>query len=83
LDGLSTFHNVATVETGVYFVPTAPGSSLKFFGFATNTISSIATLDKPLESSEAGLSVSPDNRWILYTFFDQAGSELMLVEKFR
>jgi Tol biopolymer transport system component len=83
LDGLSTFHNVAIVETGVYFVPTASGSSLKFLSFATNTISPIATLDKPLEFSEAGLSVSPDKRWILYTFFDQAGSELMLVEKFR
>jgi hypothetical protein len=31
----------------------------------------------------SGVAVSPDGRWILYTPFDQAGSELMLVENFR
>jgi len=30
-----------------------------------------------------GVSVSHDGRWILYTEFDQAGSELMLVQNFR
>jgi eukaryotic-like serine/threonine-protein kinase len=83
LDGLSTFHNIAVVETGVYFVPMAAHSSLHFFSFATNKISSVATLDKPLTINEGGLAVSPDNRWILYTQFDQVGSELMLVENFR
>jgi Tol biopolymer transport system component len=82
LDGLSTFHDLAIVATGVYFVPKAAGSTVQFFSFATNKISSVATLDKPLDIGEAGLAVSPDNREILYTQFDQAGSELMLVENF-
>ena len=30
-----------------------------------------------------GVAVSPDGRWLLFSEFDQAGSELMLVEGFR
>jgi hypothetical protein len=50
-------------------------------------------VQKPREAGKAtklldiaglgGVSVSPDGRWILYTQFDQAGSELMLMENFR
>nr|MBA2647064.1 hypothetical protein [Pyrinomonadaceae bacterium] len=30
-----------------------------------------------------GLSVSPDERWVLYTQYDRKGSDIMLVENFR
>jgi hypothetical protein len=36
-----------------------------------------------LETDESAISVSPDERWILYTQIDQAGSNLVLVENFR
>jgi hypothetical protein len=31
----------------------------------------------------AGLAVSPDERWVLYTQEDQRSSDIMLVENFR
>jgi Tol biopolymer transport system component/predicted Ser/Thr protein kinase len=109
LEGLSSYLNLAIVDSGVFFVPTrlpnsdrrlassvrstialraaamgsqgtAAGSSLQFLSFATHKISPVVKSDKPLD---LGLAVSPDGRWILYTQFDQAGSELMLVENFR
>jgi hypothetical protein len=39
-------------------------------------------LEKPL-GGVRGLTVSPDGRWILYTQFDQRGSDIMLMENFR
>jgi hypothetical protein len=36
-----------------------------------------------LDTGNSALSVSPDERWILYTQFDQVGSNLVLVENFR
>jgi Tol biopolymer transport system component/predicted Ser/Thr protein kinase len=36
-----------------------------------------------LDGGNTAISVSPDERWILYTQIDQAGSNLVLVENFR
>ena len=35
-----------------------------------------------LERTATALSVSPDERWVLYTQYDQTGSNLVLVENF-
>jgi Tol biopolymer transport system component/DNA-binding winged helix-turn-helix (wHTH) protein len=87
LEGLSNYLNVAIVDKGVYFVPsrnTAVGSSVQFLSFVTNKIRPVVSVEKPLDlNALGGLTVSPNGRWILYTQFDQAGSELMLVDNFR
>lgn len=87
LEDVSNYLNLALVQSGVFFVPsrdTAAGSSLQFLSFATNKIRTVANFEQPLDfGGFGGVSVSPDGRWILYTQFDQAGSELMLVENFR
>jgi Tol biopolymer transport system component len=83
LEELSAYQNVAFVAGGIYFVPTqkASGDSfIQFVSFATNNISTIATLEK---ASVQGITVSPDGKWILYSLQQQSGSELMLVENFR
>lgn len=84
LDGLNDYVDLAIVQGGVVFVPRRDTASLQFLSFATNNIRLLANFDRPIAlSAGAGLSVSPDGRWILCTHFEQAGSELMLVENFR
>ncbi|HST10288.1 MAG TPA: protein kinase [Terriglobales bacterium] len=87
LEGVSNYLNLAIVDGGVFFVPDreiTASSSIRFLSFATNKIRPVATFNKPLDTPAlGGMSVSPDGGWILYTQFDQAGSELMLVENFR
>jgi hypothetical protein len=63
------------------------GSSLQFLSFATNKTRPVTYFKGFLDSGAgfagSGVAISLDGRWILYTPFDQAGSELMLVENFR
>lgn len=85
VDGLSSYISLAIVNGGVYFVPQQKRTSIHFLSFATSMIKPVANLEKPVEGfgPDGSLSVSPDGRWILCAQFDQAGSELMLVENFR
>jgi eukaryotic-like serine/threonine-protein kinase len=81
IEHLRSYIDLAIVDSGVYFIPTrsaGSGSSIQFLSFATNQIRTIATFDKPLG---AGLAVSPDGKWMLYSQVE-AGSELMLVDNF-
>jgi dipeptidyl aminopeptidase/acylaminoacyl peptidase len=67
--------------TGVYFVVNGrENSTLHLLRFATGKIVKLMKLDYlPL----IGLSVSPDERYVLVTKPDQNGTDLMLVENFR
>jgi hypothetical protein len=78
LEALVYAGNFAVANSGIYFSPTI--HSIEFFSFATGKISSVATSEKPMV---AGLTISLDRRWILYTQTDQSATELMLVENFR
>ena len=84
-----TFRNFAVTEQGIYFIP-APnaddpdgGYSLQFLDFASNNVETIASLPTPRDQMWVGLAVSPDERTILYTQFDDSSSDLMLIEDFR
>ena len=70
------------VNEGIYFIP-APGtdgkSSIQFLSFATAKVKTVAPISGlPSE----GLSVSPDGRSLLFSQWDELGSDLMLVENF-
>jgi Tol biopolymer transport system component/predicted Ser/Thr protein kinase len=79
---LSYSLNFVVVEDGIYFVSAsglrAP-AVLYFFSFVTSALKPVATI----RLWSFGLTISPDRRSILYPQFDQAGSDLMLVENFR
>lgn len=84
LEGLSDYRNLAILKSGLVFVPIRNTSSLEFLSFATGKITPLANFERPIAvGAFSGLAVSPDPRLILYTQFEQAGSELMLVENFR
>jgi Tol biopolymer transport system component len=72
-------------DEGIYFATAAnPARPLvEFFNLATGKAREIATLEKPIMTGTAGLAVSPDGRWLLYTQIDLNGRDLMLVENFR
>ena len=72
----------AVVNKGIYFEQShRDGISVQYLGLATGKVTTIATIRRPV--ADLGLSVSPDERYILYTQVDQTGSDLMLVENFR
>jgi hypothetical protein len=69
------------VKEGIYFIR-EPGadrkSSVQFLSFATGKVKMVAPIGLPFE----GLSVSPDGRSLLFSQWDELGSDLMLVENF-
>jgi Tol biopolymer transport system component/predicted Ser/Thr protein kinase len=78
----------AVAPRGIYFFSYLTPSSrspyaLNFFDFATRKIRRIANLDghRP-DFQVGGLSVSPDERWVIYTQRDRLEYDLLLVEGF-
>jgi Tol biopolymer transport system component len=73
----------SVVSNGIYFIP-EPGadrkSSIQFLGFATGKVKTVAPISGP---PSEGLSVSPDGQFLLFSQYDELGSDLMLVENFR
>ena len=73
---LSWVANWTIVPDGVYFYPAEDFKTLSYFDFATKRVRPILEVGGP---SFFGLSVSPDGGYILYSQFDEARSDIMLV----
>lgn len=71
--------NFAIANAGIYFIPSGPNSAIQFLNFADRHISTILKLP---QSSLFGFALSPDEKWLLYTQYEDRGSNLMLVENF-
>ena len=83
VDGLSYNLNFAVGARGLYFVAlndTPDRPSVDFFDFSTRQRSTLVRLDKPFWF---GMTLSPDERSLVFPLVDSAGSNLMLVDKFR
>ena len=74
------------MEHGIYFLslPTAGGVPLDYFDYATNQVKRIGLIPKiPGEGGiDNGFTVSPDERYFLYSYGASLGTDLMLVENF-
>jgi Tol biopolymer transport system component/DNA-binding winged helix-turn-helix (wHTH) protein len=83
VDGLSYSLNFVVADKGIYYLAGGgPGgrTSIDFFDFVTGKSVTLLRLDKPWWY---GMALSPDQRSVLYSVVDNAGSNLMLVENFR
>ena len=80
---LSSYWDV--VDEGIYFADdkTSPYPTIKFFDFASQRTTPVATLAGPAVPWAGRLTVSPDRRSIVYTQSTYTRSEIMLVENFR
>jgi Tol biopolymer transport system component len=73
----------AVTNVGIYYIaPAKHGAlgSIDFINFKTNAPKTLVPL---MRTPYLGLTVSPDGRSLLYSQFDQAGADLMLIENFR
>jgi hypothetical protein len=68
-------------KQGIYFISLqgGVGQHLAFLNFATGQVTSLADIPRPLF---LGLTVSPDERILLYSQMDHVNCDLMLVEHF-
>ena len=55
-------------------------NELRYLSFATGTTKPVLTIEKP---TSTGLSLSPDEHWLLYSQLDHTGINLTLVDNFR
>jgi serine/threonine protein kinase len=70
-------------ETGVYFMSPGTTSSpvpLLFFSFTTQRVNETGRIAKGVGE---GLSISPDEQWIIWTQADRSESDLVMLENFR
>jgi Tol biopolymer transport system component/predicted Ser/Thr protein kinase len=77
------WRSFAITQQGIYFEPPPKPdgrSSIEFLGFASGARKTVVPLTLP---TSHGLAVSPDNRFLIYTQLEQAGSDLLLIENFR
>ena len=70
---------------GIYFITKedAPPQTIRFYSFATQRITPLATVEKAPLDVQPGLAMSPDGRWLLYAQRDQTVNDIMLMENFR
>ena len=83
LDSIHTVGGYRVREKGIYFFspPDEQGhSDICLYEFDTGKKRKIQTIEGRIGYY---IEVSPDGQTILYTQYDQAGSDLMLVENFR
>lgn len=82
------WHAFAVVDKGIYYIAPAPDSRqsalLQFYSLDNGKTSTLATVrTQAFNAGDSGLTVSSDERWILYTQLDQVNSDLMLIENFQ
>ena len=75
-------HNLAPTRSGVYLSTErglGGGSEILFYGFDDQTARTVYRLPRRVA---LGLSVAPDESWLLFSQLDGSGTDLMLIDSF-
>jgi Tol biopolymer transport system component len=79
-------HTFCVTAAGIYFAgapdPVSRTAPLKLYRFADGKTIDLGHFDKPLGPGPR-FSVSPDEKWLLYSQLDSSVDDLVLVENFR
>jgi hypothetical protein len=75
----------ALTAQGICYFERTTAPALNCYNFNTRKVLLLREFSKDtrINWNNTSVAVSPDGRWILYTQFDQSGSNLTLVENFR
>jgi Tol biopolymer transport system component/DNA-binding winged helix-turn-helix (wHTH) protein len=80
MPNVSALTRWAVVAEGIYCSPLDNPRSISFYDFATKHTRVLFKVDK---DPDAGMSISPDGRYMLYSQIDQSNAGIMLVSDFR
>jgi Tol biopolymer transport system component/DNA-binding winged helix-turn-helix (wHTH) protein len=80
MPGISEQSQWTVVAEGIYFTRFDNPRTISSYDFATKHTREVFRLDKDLD---AGMSISPDGRYMLYSQIDEGNAGIMLVEHFR
>jgi Tol biopolymer transport system component len=79
--GIKSYRNFVVGRRGVYYAHSESGrDSIRVHDLSTGREKLVLELSKPIAP---GLSLSPDERYLLFSQVDDEGSELMLADNFR
>ncbi|HET6177869.1 MAG TPA: protein kinase [Candidatus Sulfotelmatobacter sp.] len=71
-------------QNGIYFMAVVRHKAeVDFFDFKSRRVRRVYTLGKSLPGWSGGISVSADDKWLLYPQLDGAASDLMMIENWR
>jgi hypothetical protein len=56
---------------------------VKFYSFKTGKTNQVGTVEATVSTDYSGISVSPDGRWLLYSYVANVSSDVMMVDHFR
>jgi Tol biopolymer transport system component len=86
LDSITAM-NWTVASEGIYYlvsaVETGAPNLVRFYRFKTGKINEVGSVDGTLSADYSGISVSPDGRWLLYSYIAEISSDLMMLEHFR
>jgi hypothetical protein len=86
LDSIAEMNWTVTPKGIYYFdfkVPPEARNPVKFYSFKTGEATQVGTAEPTVSWDYSGISVSPNGRWLPYSYIANVNSDLMLVDDFR